>query len=126
MLEKEVIELVADVLSIDETDQLNMDSNLIDDLAAESIDFIDIMYRFETDFNLGKVAATDIFPAILQQKDSYEHGKLKEDKIALLSNYPHIKGDILEELQSTGNYKVLFKLKNIQNFIEWKKSTLNS
>ena len=43
--------IVADVLVLDE-DEVSMDSRLIADLGAESIDFLDLVFQLEKEFNV--------------------------------------------------------------------------
>ncbi|WP_054749896.1 acyl carrier protein [Ruminiclostridium josui] len=60
--EKKIIKILEEVLALEDSGEtITADSDLINDLAAESIDFIDICFRLEKDFNIGKVAVTDIF-----------------------------------------------------------------
>ncbi len=47
----EVADIVADALGCD-TDEVKLDSSLIDDLDAESIDFLDIVFRLERKFKV--------------------------------------------------------------------------
>lgn len=124
MFEQQVKIMLADVLGLDDDDvnEITPESNLIDDLAAESIDFIDIAFRLEKDFNLNPVKTTDIIPPFLQDVGSYdESNKLTPEMIQKLNEYPHINGDLLEEIKESRDYKPLLKVKNITNFIEWKK-----
>lgn len=46
-----VREIVADVLVLDE-DEVNLDSRLIADLGAESIDFLDLVFQLEREFDI--------------------------------------------------------------------------
>ena len=46
-----VKEIVADVLAIDE-EEVTADSSLINDLGAESIDFLDLVFRLDRGFNV--------------------------------------------------------------------------
>lgn len=46
-----VKEIIADVLVIDE-DQVSLDSRLIADLGAESIDFLDLVFQLEKEFGI--------------------------------------------------------------------------
>lgn len=50
-LESRVIAVVAEALSMDPS-EVNPYSSLIDDLGAESIDFIDIVFRLESEFDM--------------------------------------------------------------------------
>jgi len=43
--------IIADVLVIDE-DEISLDSRLISDLGAESIDFLDLVFQLEKEFNI--------------------------------------------------------------------------
>lgn len=46
-----VREIIADVLVIDE-DDVSLDSRLISDLGAESIDFLDLVFQLEKEFDI--------------------------------------------------------------------------
>lgn len=46
-----VREIVADVLVIDE-DEVSLNSSLIEDLGAESIDFLDLVFQLEKEFKI--------------------------------------------------------------------------
>ncbi|STX50292.1 acyl carrier protein [Legionella busanensis] len=46
-----VREIIADVLVIDE-DEIKLDSRLITDLGAESIDFLDLVFQLEKEFGI--------------------------------------------------------------------------
>ena len=46
-----VVDIVADVLAIDKT-EITSESSLINDLGAESIDFLDLIFRLERGFNV--------------------------------------------------------------------------
>ena len=50
-LYKHVLASVADVLAIDPS-KINPRASLIDDLGAESLDFLDLLFRLETDFSV--------------------------------------------------------------------------
>jgi acyl carrier protein len=50
-LSRHVLECVADVLAIDKA-TVAPDASLIDELGAESLDFLDLVFRLETDFRV--------------------------------------------------------------------------
>lgn len=50
-LRSRVLAIVGEALAVS-SDRLVLHASLIDDLGAESIDFIDIMFRLEQDFNI--------------------------------------------------------------------------
>lgn len=74
-----VAELTADALGIDE-DRVTPTASLINDLGAESIDFLDIVFRLEREF-----------------KVKIPHGKITEDARGDLSVAEFEQGGILTE-----------------------------
>lgn len=64
MTENEIFQKVQETLTgalgIDKND-IRMDSSLVRDLGAESIDFIDIIFRLEKGFDI-KIPSGDLFP----------------------------------------------------------------
>lgn len=122
-IEQKVKKLLGEVLGLeDPINEINMDSNLIDDLAAESIDFIDIGFRLEKDFNLGKIAMLDIFTPYIQNGENPNDEKLKNETLEEVKKYAHIKEDLLNEIEQTQSTKALLKVKNLVYFVEWKLS----
>lgn len=83
-----VCEIIADVLVIDE-DQVSLNSRLIADLGAESIDFLDLVFQLEKEFKikiprgqLEKNARGDL------AEDEFEKGGvLTEQGLVALKNY---------------------------------------
>jgi acyl carrier protein len=67
-LERRVIEIVAGALDRP-PDEVGLSASLIDDLGAESIDFLDIRYRVETAFRI-KVADEEIWSGELRLEES--------------------------------------------------------
>jgi acyl carrier protein len=86
-IEQRVIAIVADALS-HEPEKVNRYSSLVDDLGAESIDFIDIVFRLETEFDMlipnedlwaGSIEATDgKDPAALERSIAQLREKMPE------------------------------------------------
>ena len=83
-----VREIIADVLVIDE-DEISMDSRLIVDLGAESIDFLDLVFQLEKEFGikiprgqLEKNARGD-----LSEAEFEKGGVLTENGTVALKNY---------------------------------------
>lgn len=50
-VDQRVMNVIAESLCV-ELDEVSMESNLINDLGAESIDFLDIMFRLEKEFDI--------------------------------------------------------------------------
>lgn len=83
-----VREIIADVLVIDE-DDISMNSRLITDLGAESIDFLDLVFQLEKEFSikiprgqLEKNARGD-----LTEEEFEKGGVLTSEGLAALKNY---------------------------------------
>ena len=93
MTETEVFEKVRDILmealSVDE-DEVTPDATLMGDLGAESIDFLDIVFRLEKGFSI-KIPRGELFPdGILNNPDFVQDGKLTAAGLAKLKeSMPH-------------------------------------
>ena len=57
---KNVKQIIAQALKVEET-KVNLESSLIKDLGAESIDFLDIVFRLEKTFKI-KIPKGELFP----------------------------------------------------------------
>jgi acyl carrier protein len=60
--------LLVDALSVDD-DEVTLDARLAADLGAESIDMLDIVFRLEREFHLGKIDRNELFPESIFQGD---------------------------------------------------------
>ena len=60
--------LLVEALSVDD-DQITPKSRLAADLSAESIDMLDIVFRLEREFHLGKIDRNELFPESIFQGD---------------------------------------------------------
>lgn len=60
--------LLVDALSVD-TDEVTPAARLQADLGAESIDMLDIVFRLEREFDLGKIDRNELFPEAILQGD---------------------------------------------------------
>ena len=60
--------LLVDALSVDD-DEVTPQARLQADLGAESIDMLDIVFRLEREFNLGKIDRNELFPESIFQGD---------------------------------------------------------
>ena len=76
-----VRECLIDALGV-EDDEVNPEATLVGDLGAESIDFLDIIFRLEKMFDI-KIPRGDLFPEdILSGEGNIEDGKLTEKGLA--------------------------------------------
>ncbi len=122
MIADEIKEILVDTLGI-ESNEVKLEANLIDDLAVESIDFVDIIYSLEQKYAL-KINPGDIFPSFMQEEEIFEeNGELKKEfKHKLHTNYPHFNDDTLSRFESSKEANVFFKVSALVDYIELKKA----
>ena len=78
-----VREALVDALGVDD-DEVTPEATLVGDLGAESIDFLDIVFRLEKAFDI-KIPRDELFPEdILTSAEYVEDGKVNEAGIAKL------------------------------------------
>jgi acyl carrier protein len=83
-----VRELIAEVLVIDE-DEVNLNSRLIADLGAESIDFLDLVFQLEKEFKI-KIPRGQLEKnarGALSEDEFEKGGVLTEQGLNALKNY---------------------------------------
>ncbi len=118
-----VQDTLIDALGVDD-DEVTPEATLIGDLGAESIDFLDIVFRLEKNFDL-KIPRGELFPENLAGADSsfFQNGSITEDGIAeLRTRLPHADIDKLAADPQVDNIPDLFTVQMIVNFL---KSKLN-
>ncbi len=81
MMENEIFQKIQETLSQAlgvEKDDIKPESSLVRDLGAESIDFIDIIFRLEKNFDI-KIPSGELFPGhILNDERFVSQGKVTE------------------------------------------------
>ena len=84
-----VTESLMDALGVEE-DEVTSTASLTEDLGAESIDFLDIVFRLEKAFSI-KIPRGDLFPENLLSSPEYvKDGKLTDDGLTVLrEKMPH-------------------------------------
>jgi acyl carrier protein len=82
----EVQEVLVDALGVDD-DEVTSEATLMGDLGAESIDFLDIVFRLEKAFEM-KIPREELFPAesLMNNPDFVKDGKLTETGLTELRN----------------------------------------
>ncbi|HOM61588.1 MAG TPA: acyl carrier protein [Anaerohalosphaeraceae bacterium] len=118
---KKVQEVLVDALGLDE-DEVTEDATLMGDLGAESIDFLDIVFRLEKTFNI-KVPREELFPAesILNNSEFVSGGKLTPKGLAeLKARMPHTDLTEFEKDPDVNKIADLFNVGAIVNFLETK------
>ncbi|MFI4882414.1 MAG: phosphopantetheine-binding protein [Phycisphaerales bacterium JB064] len=119
-IQAKVQDVLAEVLGIDE-DEVTPRATLTGDLGAESIDFLDIVFRLEQAFDV-KIEQGELFPENLQQDPTYvQDGKLTESGLAALrQKLPHAEVDAIEDDPRLGRVGEIFTVDAIINFVERK------
>lgn len=108
-----------DALGVDE-DEVTMEATLSGDLGAESIDFLDILFRLEKAFDI-KIPRGELFPENLSASDAsfMQDGKVTEKGIAQLrEQMPHADIDKFAEDPTVDNIQDLFTVKMVVNFLD--------
>ncbi|MGB9623628.1 MAG: acyl carrier protein [Phycisphaerae bacterium] len=115
-----VRETLVDALGVDE-DEVTEDATLTGDLGAESIDFLDIMFRLEKAFNI-KIPRGELFPDdILNNPDYVENGKMTPAGLEQLKkSMPHANFSEFEKNPDVNKMPDLFTVRTIVNYVESK------
>jgi acyl carrier protein len=116
---EQVQEVLVDALGLDE-DEVSEDSTLMGDLGAESIDFLDIVFRLEKAFEI-KVPREELFPAeaILNNPEYVSGGKLTAKGLnELRTRMPHTDLSTFEKDPDVNKIADLFTVSAIVNFID--------
>ena len=113
-----VQDILSDALGVDE-DEVTEEATLQGDLGAESIDFLDIVFRLEKEFSL-KIPKGELFPDDILNNPEYVDGdriipagieKLKEAM-------PHADFSKLEESPFVSKVPELFTVSTIITYVE--------
>ncbi len=117
----EVREVLVDALGVDD-DEVTMEATLMGDLGAESIDFLDIVFRLEKAFGI-KIPREELFPAesMMNNPEFVKNGKLTELGLKeLRENVPHTDISSFENDPDINKLGDLFTVGAIVNYIETK------
>ena len=115
-----VKDVLVDALGVDE-DEVKPDSVIKDDLGAESIDFLDIMFRLEKAFNI-KIPKGELMPENVATDPNYvQDNRLTPAGIAMLKEkMPHSSFTAFEADPTVDNMSKLFTVDAITNYVETK------
>jgi acyl carrier protein len=113
--------VLVDALGVDD-EEVTPDATLMGDLGAESIDFLDIVFRLEKAFGL-KVPREELFPAegLLNDPELVSNGKLTDKGLAeLRERVPHTDLTDFEKDPSISRIPDLFTVNAIVNYVDGK------
>ena len=118
---EKVKDTLIDALGVDD-DEVTPTARLKADLGAESIDFLDIVFRLEKNFAI-KIPRSELFPESLFAPDSgfAENGKVTDKGIAeLRAKLPHADKAAIDKLAQdpkVENVEDLFTVNMVVNFL---------
>ena len=107
-----------DALGLDD-DEVTQEATLIGDLGAESIDFLDIVFRLEKEFDI-KIPRGELFPENLAAADSgfVEGDKVTEQGLAQLrEKMPHADIDAFAKNPEVSGIPNLFTVNMICRYV---------
>lgn len=115
-----VKDALVDALGVDE-DEVQPTATLIGDLGAESIDFLDIVFKLEQAFGI-KIAREELFPEdILSNTSLLQNGKLSGEGLAeLKKRVPFIDLSKFEQNPMVQNFGNALTVKDLCSFVEMK------
>ena len=118
---KEVQEVLVDALGVDD-EEVTTEATLMGDLGAESIDFLDIVFRLEKVFGI-KIPREELFPAesLMNNPEFVNNGKFTEKGLSeLRDKIPHTDLSTFENDPNINKLGDLFTVGAILNYVETK------
>ena len=112
--------VLMDALAVDE-DEVTMDAVLTKDLGAESIDFLDIVFKLEQAFGI-KISQGELFPDNVAQDPEYvKDGRVTEKGVAALkARMPHVDFTQFEKDPQLANVGNVFTVSALVRFVQGK------
>jgi len=113
-----------EALNVDE-DEITPESTLQGDLGAESIDFLDIVFRLEREFGI-KIPRGELFPESIFQGDPefVQDGRVTEKGLAeLKARMPFADMDQFEQNPEVSHISDLFTVDLITRYVQGKLET---
>lgn len=113
--------VLVDALGVDDN-EVTPQATLMGDLGAESIDFLDIVFRLEKTFGI-KIPREELFPAetLMNNPQLVSNGKLTKAGLAELRNrIPHTDIAAFENDPDINKLGNLFTVNAIVNYVERK------
>jgi acyl carrier protein len=118
---QEVQWVLVDALGVDD-DEVTAEATLMGDLGAESIDFLDIVFRLEKAFEI-KIPREELFPAesLMSNPEFVSNGKMTAKGLAeLRDKVPHTDLSGFENDPDINKLGDLFTVNAIVNYVETK------
>ena len=118
---EQVRTVMVDALGVDD-DEVKPEATLMGDLGAESIDFLDIVFRLEKAFGI-KIPREELFPAesLMNNPDFINNGKFTEKGLSeLRAKMPHTDTSVFAKNPDVSKLGDLFTVGMIVNYVESK------
>ena len=122
-----VREVLEEALGADD-DEITLGASLTTDLEAESIDFLDIVFRLEKAFSTEdrpfKISQGELFPEnLMENPDWVSDSKFTDDGMAMLNErMPHVDFSKFEDDREVTKVAELITVSSIVDFVERKLS----
>ena len=115
-----VREVLVDALAVDD-DEVVCEARLVEDLGAESIDFLDITFRLEKSFDI-KIEQGEMFPETVLSDPKYvQEGKVTDEGMALLrERLPYADLDQFDASRSVVEFPNIFTVQTLVDFVKTK------
>ncbi len=117
---EQITEVLEDALGVDE-DEVTPAATLMGDLGAESIDFLDIVFRLEKAFDI-KIEQSEMFPEnVLSDSQYVVDGKVTDEGMAELHRrIPHVDLEAFDTSRSVDEVSNMFTVEAVTKFVEAK------
>lgn len=114
---EKVQETLEEALGVDD-DEVTPEATLTGDLGAESIDFLDIVFRLEKSFDI-KIPRGELFPDnLLSNPEFVQDGKLTDAGLTQLkASMPHADFSDFEQDPDINKMSELFTVQTIVNYV---------
>jgi acyl carrier protein len=116
-----VVRVLVEALNVDE-EEITPTANLQGDLGAESIEFLDLVFRLEREFAI-KIPRGELFPeSVFQGDPEFVHdGRITEKGLGeLRSRMPYAKLDGFDQDRKASDIPNLFTVDLVVRYIAWK------
>jgi acyl carrier protein len=115
-----VRDVLVDALGVDEED-VKPEAKLVADLGAESIDFLDIVFRLEKAFGI-KIDQSELFPdSVLNDPQYVQDGKVTDKGVEeLRKRLPHVNLDEFNASRKVADFSNVFTVETIVKFVQGK------
>jgi acyl carrier protein len=110
--------VLEDALGVDD-DEVTKEATLVGDLGAESIDFLDIVFRLEKAFGI-KIDQSELFPDNVLTDPTYvQDGQVTDAGMATLrERLPHADLDKFDESRDVEEFSEVFTVDAVVKFVQ--------